>query len=48
MRSEELKSSQFLLDFLYETDSKAFAKCMKEADKIKGPRNLEDYILSTG
>jgi hypothetical protein len=37
-----------LLDFLYETDSKVFAKSMKEADKIKAPRNFEEYILSTG
>ena len=48
MRSEELKSSQFLLDFIYEVDTKAFAKSVKEAEKIKGPRQLDEYIIGNG
>jgi len=48
IRSEELKSSQFLLDFLFEQDHKAWSHQIKEAEKIKGPRYLEEYATPTG
>jgi regulator of sigma D len=48
MRSEELKSSQFLLDFLFETDFKVFAKILKDSEKILGPKKLDDYVTANG
>ena len=48
VRSEELKSSQFLLDFLFEQDFKAWANAVKEAEKIKGPRTIEEYATPNG
>jgi hypothetical protein len=49
VKSEELKSSQFFLDFLYEQDQKIWAKIMKDAnDKIKAPKSLEEYITLNG
>ena len=48
-RSEEIKSSQFLLDFLYEVDVKNWAKIMKDAnDIIKAPRTLQEYMTVNG
>lgn len=47
-RSEELKSSQFLLDFLFEADHKAWAKSLKDTERIKGPRTLEEYSTLNG
>jgi len=47
-RSEELKHSQFLLDFLTETDSKNFSRIMKEVDKVKQPRGIEEYVTALG
>ena len=38
MRSEELKHSQFLLDFLFEEDLKNYAKVVKDSEKLLGPR----------
>ncbi len=48
MRSEELKSSQFLLDFLFEQDFKAWTHALKEAEKIKAPRTIEEYATLNG
>ena len=48
MRSEELKSSQFLLSFVHETDPKVFSKIMKDAEKSKAPRGLEEFTLAEG
>ena len=48
MRSEELKSSQFLLDFLFEADFKAWTHALKEAEKIKAPRTIEEYATPNG
>jgi hypothetical protein len=47
-RSEELKSSQFLLDFLFESDFKAWNLAVKEAEKIRVPRTLEEYATPNG
>ena len=48
-RSEEIKSSQFILDFLYEVDVKNWAKIMKDAnDIIKAPRTLQEYMTVNG
>lgn len=49
VRSEELKSSKFLADFLFLQDLKAFQKLMKETDKqSKWPKNVEDFITYKG
>jgi hypothetical protein len=48
MRSEELKNSQFLLDFLYEQDAKNFMKIMKDSEKLVGARKLDEYTTTTG
>jgi hypothetical protein len=51
MRSEELKNSQFLLDFLFEQDSKAFAKLQKDVEKFgqtRGPSRLDEYLTASG
>ena len=48
-RSEEIKTSQLLLDFVFEADRNNWAKVIKEAnDKYKAPRNLEEYMTSNG
>lgn len=47
-RSEELKNSQFLLDFLSETDLKNFQKSQKEADKAKYPKAIEEFVTYRG
>jgi hypothetical protein len=48
MRSEELKHSQFLLDFLFEQDLKNFAKIMKDSEKLMGPRQINEYVVANG
>jgi len=49
VRCEEIKTSQLLLDFVFESDNKNWAKVIKEAnDKFKAPRNLEEYVTSNG
>ena len=49
VRSEELKTSQFLLDFLFEQDTKNWNKAVKDArEKIKSPKSIEEYITSNG
>lgn len=49
VRSEELKTSQFFLDFLYEQDAKNWAKIVKDANEnIKSPKSLEEYITVNG
>lgn len=48
MRCEELKSSQYLLDFLYDNDAKSFAKIAKDAEKLMGPKKLDEYITASG
>ncbi len=49
VRSEELKTSQFFLDFLYEQDAKNWAKIIKDAnEKIKTPKSLEEYTTVNG
>ena len=40
--------TRFLLDFLFEQDHKAWSHQVKEAEKIKGPRNLEEYATPSG
>ena len=47
-RCEELKNNQFLLDFLAETDLKKFQKAMKEAEKAKIPRAIEELVTYRG
>lgn len=47
-RSEELKTSQFLLDFLYEKDINGFSKIQKEADKAKYGKSIEEFITYKG
>jgi len=41
MRSEELKSSQFLVSWLTIDDPKDFPKVMKAAEKAKGPVGMD-------
>ena len=48
-RSEELKSSKFLVEFLQNTDVKKFQKASKEIDKVKYSRALlTDVVTPTG
>lgn len=41
MRSEEMKSSEFLVQWLTIEDPKEFAKVMKQSEKIKQYKGLE-------
>lgn len=41
MRSEELKSCQFLVEWLTNNDPKEFPKIMKAQEKIKSGRGME-------
>lgn len=47
-KSEELKTSQFLVDFLSETDLAAFSKACKEIEKNKFGKSIEDFITFAG
>lgn len=48
VRSEELKSSKFLIEFLNNTDVKKFQKVQKEMEKVKFGRMLQDLITYRG
>lgn len=48
LRSEELKHSQFLLDFLFEEDLKNFVKVVKDSEKLLGPRQINEYVTNNG
>ena len=47
-RCEELKACQFLECFLAEQDVKSFQKAMKEADKAKYGRSVEEFVTYKG
>jgi hypothetical protein len=47
-KSEELKTSQFLVDFISETDPAAFTKACKEIEKAKFGKSIEDFITFAG
>lgn len=43
-RSEELKSSEFLVDWLRNSDVKDFQKIMKQAEKVKYVRSMQSVF----
>jgi len=47
-RSEELKSSQFLVSFLSITDLKEFQKAVKAQEKVKVQKNLHNLVTMEG
>ena len=48
MRSEELKSSRVLVEFLSQMDNKKFSKDQKEYEKAKYGRSLYDIVTLSG
>jgi hypothetical protein len=47
-RSEELKSCEFLIQFLINEDQKDFTRIQKNADKIKPLKSIEDLSTIAG
>mmetsp|Transcript_49025 Transcript_49025/g.36100 ORF Transcript_49025/g.36100 Transcript_49025/m.36100 type:complete len:106 (-) Transcript_49025:25-342(-) len=47
-RSETLKASNFLVDFLQVDDLKLFQKIVKDQEKVKYGKALTDLVMQTG